>query len=91
MKLHYLIPVLFLLMGASCSKTKPESVSYPLNTLVECPELQEIVMEADATGITLGEFYLHEGKVIKQYADCATIHNELVRFIKKQQKKKTDE
>ena len=88
MKLYYVIPILLLLMGASCSPTKPDGVDYPLNTLVECPELKEIVIEADASGVDLGEFYVHDGKVVKQYADCASIHNELVRFIKQEQTKK---
>ena len=84
-KILFAIPIMLMLMGASC-QTKPDMNNYPPNTLVECPQLKETVLAANAQGISLGEFYLDDGKLVKQYADCATIHNELIRFIKQQQK-----
>ena len=88
MKAWYLIPILLLTMGASCQK-KPDiqTPKYPANLLVECPELKQLVIDEKIGGITLGEYYKSKIAENKQYADCATIHNELVRFIKKQQEK----
>lgn len=89
MKLYYAIPILLMLMGASCQR-KPdvEEPKYPANTLVECPELKEFVIDQQIDGVLLEKYYLEKSGLNKQYADCATIHNELVRFIKQQQKKK---
>jgi hypothetical protein len=87
MKLYYAIPVLLMLMGASC-QVKVDSPNYPANTLVECPEIQKLVVDAQSKGVTLKDYYLAKSELNKQYADCATIHNELVRFIKEQQSKK---
>ena len=89
MKLWYIIPVLLFAMGASCER-KPtiEMPKYPANLLVECPELKPLVLDEAINGIALGEYYKNNIADNKQYADCATIHNELVRFIKQQQKEK---
>ena len=86
MKLYYAFPILLMLMGSSC-QTKVDPPNYPANTLVECPEIQKLVVDAQSKGVTLKDYYLAKSELNKQYADCATIHNELVRFIKEQQSK----
>lgn len=87
MKIIYAIPVLLMLSGASC-QTKVDMPDYPANTLIECPEIQKLVVDAQANGVPLKDYYLAKSELNKQYADCATIHNELVRFIKEQQAQK---
>ena len=87
MKPIYMLPLLIALAGASC-QTKVDAPDYPANTLVECPEIKKLVVDAQAAGVPLKDYYLAKGELNKQYADCATIHNELVRFIKKQQSEK---
>ena len=87
------IPVILMLMGSSCSPTRPDigagaDPEYPANTLTECPGLTALVVDSGIDGVKLREFYLDSNSVDKQYADCATIHNELVRFIKSEQEKK---
>ena len=84
MKIVYLVPLLIAVAGASC-QTKVNLPNYPANTLVECPELELLVIDAESKGVSLKNYYLDSSRADKQYADCATIHNELVRFIKKQQ------
>lgn len=86
------LPIMLMLAGASC-QPRPDvdagaDPEYPANTLTECPELTALVVDAKIDGVQLREFYLDSNNTDKLYADCATIHNELVRFIKSEQEKK---
>lgn len=87
MKLYYILPILLMLAGASC-QPRVDAPDYPENTLVECPEIKELVIDAEKQGVPLKGYYFAKGDLNTQYADCATIHNKLVRFIKEQQSKK---
>jgi len=88
MKKLLMIIALVPLMGASCERRPTiEPPKYPANALVECPELQQLVIDEKIDGTTLRDYYIDRTNLNKQYADCATIHNELVRFIKTQQKR----
>lgn len=89
----FALPMLLLLAGASCSPTKPNTDAgalpeFPPNTLVECPELVQLITDATIDGVRLKDFYVDSNSTDKQYADCASIHNELVRFIKLEQVKR---
>ena len=90
MKILYAIPVLLMLAGASCEHRSEQlpPPNYPPNTLTLCPEIQQLVYDEKLNGIQLGEFYKEKLDLNKQYADCATIHNALVKFIKQQQEEK---
>lgn len=88
----FALPIMLMLAGASC-QTKPDSDAgdlpeFPANTLTECPELEMLVVDAALDGVQLKGFYIDGNSTDKQYADCATIHNQLVRFIKSEQEKK---
>lgn len=91
--LLFALPILMMLAGSSCSPTRPDADAgalpeFPPNTLTECPELALLITDAEIDGILLKNFYIAGNDEDKQYADCATIHNQLVRFIKAEQEKR---
>tara|TARA_R110000868_G_scaffold372012_1_gene635793 strand:- start:1119 stop:1397 length:279 start_codon:yes stop_codon:yes gene_type:complete len=89
MKQLLILPVLLLLGGCPVA-TNPfvKMPDYPPTVLQECKELEQTVIDATADGVSLEVFYKEKIALNKQYADCASMHNELIRFIKKQQDKK---
>lgn len=83
------IPLLLIVSGfTSCGGTRSTSVNFPPNTLVECPEIKKLIIDEKVDGVRLKDYYIARGELNSQYADCATIHNELVRFIKSEQNNK---
>ena len=89
MKQLLILPVL-LLLGGCPAATNPfvNMPDYPPNVLQECKELEQTAIDATADGVSLEVFYKEKMSLNKQYADCASMHNELIRFIKKEQDKK---